>query len=180
MMGQIVRRKKKGRPSKADLARRSANANSPATTAQSTLRRSRRPRNVRYNIDYDDYLDEEDEDEDDDERGREKKKLKLVEKLNQGVEEEEEDEEDEEEQTPHPTRGRSRVEHAQEEDDEEENGEEEEEEEEVVVEDEQGNEDEDEEEEGVVVVEVSANCILDLEECVCVLCVVRQQSVQLS
>ncbi|KAL2316743.1 hypothetical protein Fmac_030619 [Flemingia macrophylla] len=92
-MGQIVRRKKKGRPSKADLARRAAQ--SPAA-AHSDLRRSRRRRNVRYNIDYDDYLDEEDEeDEDEDERRREKKKLKLVVKLNNHDEEEDDEEDDE-------------------------------------------------------------------------------------
>ncbi|KAJ1389553.1 Bromodomain-like superfamily [Sesbania bispinosa] len=43
-MGQIVRRKKKGRPSKADLARRSGQ--SPASS-QPDLRRSRRRRNVK-------------------------------------------------------------------------------------------------------------------------------------
>ncbi|KAF3453449.1 hypothetical protein FNV43_RR03889 [Rhamnella rubrinervis] len=78
-MGQIVRRKKKGRPSKADLARRSGQ--SPAKK-EADIRRSLRRRNVRYNIDYDDYLDEDDED-DEDER-RKEKKLKLVVKLNQG------------------------------------------------------------------------------------------------
>ncbi|OIW16355.1 hypothetical protein TanjilG_19071 [Lupinus angustifolius] len=78
-MGQIVRRKKKGRPSKADLAHRSSQSPS---SAHSDVRRSRRRRNMRYSnmIDYDDYLDEEEEDED--ERRREKKKLKLVTKLN--------------------------------------------------------------------------------------------------
>ncbi|KAJ7960786.1 Bromodomain containing protein [Quillaja saponaria] len=80
-MGQIVRRKKKGRPSKADLARRSGE--SPAA-AEAERRRSLRRRNVKYNIDYDDYLDEEDEDDEEDERTREKKKLKLVMKLDQG------------------------------------------------------------------------------------------------
>ncbi|CAI8584578.1 unnamed protein product [Vicia faba] len=105
-MGQIVRRKKKGRPSKADLARRSGQS---PVTSQSDLRRSRRQRNVRYNIDYDDYIDEEDEEEDEDERRREKKKLKLVEKLNQGVDEEEEDEDEDDSL---PSRGRPRVIHA--------------------------------------------------------------------
>ncbi|XP_061342254.1 uncharacterized protein LOC133288497 [Gastrolobium bilobum] len=157
-MGQIVRRKKKGRPSKADLARRSGE--SPATT-HPDLRRSRRRRNVRYNIDYDDYLDEEDEDEDEDERRREKKKLKLVVKLNQGADEEED--EDEDESAPSRTRVGSREVHAQdeeeekmvrkneegEEDEEEEEGEEEEEEEEEVNED--AEEHEDEGEEGVEV-----------------------------
>ncbi|XWS51847.1 hypothetical protein CRYUN_Cryun11dG0017600 [Craigia yunnanensis] len=75
-MGQIVKRKKKGRPSKADLAKRGSSAVAPAAP---DLRR----RNVRYKIDYDDYLDEDFEEED--ERRREKK-LKLVLKLNQGQE----------------------------------------------------------------------------------------------
>ncbi|KAE8646055.1 uncharacterized protein LOC101204699 [Cucumis sativus] len=79
-MGQIVKRKKKGRPSKADLARRSGGG---LTSSESEPRRSLRRRNVRYNIDYDDFLEEDDEDEEEDERRREKK-LKLVVKLNQG------------------------------------------------------------------------------------------------
>ncbi|KAK7385967.1 hypothetical protein VNO78_31977 [Psophocarpus tetragonolobus] len=136
MMGQIVRRKKKGRPSKADLARRSGE--SPAAS-QPDLRRSRRRRNVRYNIDYDDYLDEEDEDEEEDERRREKKKLKLVVKLN-NHEEEDEDEEDSA-----PSRRGARGVHAPddkgEDDEDEEEGEEEEEEED------EGNEEADEPEE---------------------------------
>ncbi|KAI4308002.1 hypothetical protein L6164_031121 [Bauhinia variegata] len=86
-MGQIVKRKKKGRPSKADLARRSGE--SPGNS-QPDVRRSLRRRNVKYNVDYDDYLDEDNEDEEEDERRREKKKLKLVEKLNQGEDEDEE------------------------------------------------------------------------------------------
>lgn len=161
-MGQIVRRKKKGRPSKADLARRSGQ--SPSTT-QSDLRRSRRRRNVRYPIiDFDDYLDEdEEEEEDEDERRREKKKLKLVEKLNQGVDEEEDEDDEEDLKT---SRGRSRVGHAPEfkkrkngrksvdrvDDDEEdeENEEDEREEEEEIVEgdNENAEEHEDDEEEG--------------------------------
>ncbi|CAJ1971412.1 unnamed protein product [Sphenostylis stenocarpa] len=135
MMGQIVRRKKKGRPSKTDLARRSGE--SPAA-AQPDLRRSRRRRNVRYNIDYDDYLDEEDEEEDEDERRREKKKLKLVVKLNNH---EEEDEDEDDDNTP--SRRGARGLHAPDEkgEEEEEEGEEEEEEEE------EGNEEEEEQEE---------------------------------
>lgn len=81
-MGQIVKRKKKGRPSKADLARRAVES---ASAAEPDVRRSLRRRNVRYNIDYDDYLDEDDEDDEEDQRRREKK-LKLVVKLNQGSE----------------------------------------------------------------------------------------------
>ncbi|KAK7333486.1 hypothetical protein VNO80_30260 [Phaseolus coccineus] len=87
-MVQIARRKK-GRPSKADLARRSGD--SPAAESPPDLRRSHRRRSVRYNIiDYDgDYLDDEE-----DERRREKKKLKLMAKLNQDGEEEREEEND--------------------------------------------------------------------------------------
>ncbi|KAG4399887.1 hypothetical protein GLYMA_08G318100v4 [Glycine max] len=136
-MVQIARRKK-GRPSKADLARRSGES-------QSDPRRSLRRRSVRYNIiDYDgDYLDDDDEDE----RRREKKKLKLMAKLNQdgGEEEEEEEREEEENETaPHHTRAESREEHApveeydddekeQEEENENEQEEENEEDEESVV-----------------------------------------------
>lgn len=80
-MGQIVKRKKKGRPSKADLARRAEEV----AAAEMDLRRSLRRRNVRYNIDYDDYLDEDDEEDEEDERRRERK-LKLLMKLNQGSE----------------------------------------------------------------------------------------------
>ncbi|KAG8492679.1 hypothetical protein CXB51_010334 [Gossypium anomalum] len=82
-MGQIVKRKKKGRPSKADLAKRGS---SPAAATESELRRSHRRRNVRYNIDYDDYLDEDFEEEDEEEERRREKKLKLILKLNQGQE----------------------------------------------------------------------------------------------
>ncbi|GAV72907.1 Bromodomain domain-containing protein [Cephalotus follicularis] len=84
-MGQIVKRKKKGRPSKADLARLAAGESTAGTG--SDLRRSHRRRSVRYSvIDYDDYIDEDfeelfDDGEEEDERRREKK-LKLVVKLN--------------------------------------------------------------------------------------------------
>ncbi|KAM1755041.1 hypothetical protein ACFX12_007418 [Malus domestica] len=82
-MGQIVRRKKKGRPSKADLARRYNELPEKPTKKESDVRRSLRRRNVKYNIDYDDYVEEEDEeDEEEDERRREKK-VKLVMKLDQ-------------------------------------------------------------------------------------------------
>ncbi|XP_038685966.1 uncharacterized protein LOC119985703 isoform X2 [Tripterygium wilfordii] len=78
-MGQIVKRKKKGRPSKADLEARASSASERDT------RRSLRRQNVRYNvIDYDDdYIeedDEEDEEEEEEVRRREKK-VKLVDKL---------------------------------------------------------------------------------------------------
>ncbi|WKA12488.1 hypothetical protein VitviT2T_029864 [Vitis vinifera] len=75
-MVQIVKRKKKGRPSKSDLARRST---AEGAQPERDLRRSHRRRSVRYNIDYDDFVDDDDEDEED-ERRREKK-LKLVLKL---------------------------------------------------------------------------------------------------
>ncbi|KAI5409317.1 uncharacterized protein LOC127084899 isoform X2 [Lathyrus oleraceus] len=80
-MVQVAKRKK-GRPSKADLARRAAEAQASATESDS--RRSLRRKNVRYNIiDYDgDYIDDEE-----DERRREKKKLKLMTKLHQGEQE---------------------------------------------------------------------------------------------
>lgn len=80
-MGQIVRRKKKGRPSKADLARRSGDLPAP-NTMERGVRRSLRRRNVKYTIDYDDYLDEDSEDDEEEEMRREKK-LKLMAKLNQ-------------------------------------------------------------------------------------------------
>ncbi|CAI8596609.1 unnamed protein product [Vicia faba] len=82
-MVQVAKRKK-GRPSKADLARRAAEAQASATESDS--RRSLRRKNVRYNIiDYDgDYIDDEE-----DERRREKKKLKLMTKLHQGEQEQE-------------------------------------------------------------------------------------------
>ncbi|PSR95595.1 Bromodomain and PHD finger-containing protein [Actinidia chinensis var. chinensis] len=72
-MNQIVKRKKKGRPSKADLARRAAAA-AAAETPESDGRRRLRRRNGTYNIDIDDVIDEED---DENERRREKK-LKLL------------------------------------------------------------------------------------------------------
>ncbi|KAK6934478.1 Bromodomain [Dillenia turbinata] len=77
-MGQIVKRKKKGRPSKADLAKRAVES-----AEQIETRRSLRRRNVRYNIDFDDYEDFGFDDDDDEEvERRREKKLKLVLKLN--------------------------------------------------------------------------------------------------
>lgn len=75
-MVQIVKKKKKGRPSKSDLARRSS---AERAQPERDLRRSHRRRSLRYNIDYDDYVDD-DEEEEEDEQRREKK-LKLVLKL---------------------------------------------------------------------------------------------------
>ncbi|KEH33841.1 uncharacterized protein [Medicago truncatula] len=84
-MVQVAKRKK-GRPSKADLARRVAESQAAAAT-ESDSRRSLRRKNVRYNIiEYDgDYVDDDEEDE----RKREKKKLKLMAKLQQEEREEE-------------------------------------------------------------------------------------------
>ncbi|XP_052207681.1 uncharacterized protein LOC127811658 [Diospyros lotus] len=82
-MGQIVKRKKKGRPSKADLARRASEGEPPgAAASEKDVRRSLRRRNVRYIFDFDDFddLDEEEEEEVEDERRRQKK-LKLLLKL---------------------------------------------------------------------------------------------------
>ncbi|KAL1206477.1 Transcription factor GTE9 [Cardamine amara subsp. amara] len=78
-MSQIERRRRKGRPSKADLARR--RSSSPGESGYE-LRRGQRRRNVRYNFDFDDYLDEEEEEELEEEKRRQKK-LKQVLKLNQ-------------------------------------------------------------------------------------------------
>lgn len=90
-MGQIVKRKKKGRPPKSDLAKRSPKPPAPAPAPELDLRRSLRRRSVRYNfIDYDDYVDEEyeldeEEEEDEGDERRRAKKLKLVVKLDQGA-----------------------------------------------------------------------------------------------
>ncbi|CAL5335695.1 unnamed protein product [Camellia sinensis] len=75
-MVQIVKRKKKGRPSKADLARRSGTTEE--TAEEREVRRSHRRRSVRYNFDIDDYIEEEDDEEDE---SRREKKLKLLLKL---------------------------------------------------------------------------------------------------
>lgn len=82
-MVQIVKRKKKGRPSKADLARRSSDS-PPAKSSETErqLRRSGRRRNVRYTFDFDDYIDEDfDYYDDDDENDRRDKKLMMLLKL---------------------------------------------------------------------------------------------------
>ncbi|KAK6785606.1 hypothetical protein RDI58_019061 [Solanum bulbocastanum] len=82
-MGQIVKTKKKGRPSKADLARRNAaveQSESVSAKQERELRRSGRRRNVRYAFDIDDYLDDDEYfvEDDEDERGREKKLKHLL------------------------------------------------------------------------------------------------------
>ncbi|KAL8243396.1 hypothetical protein R6Q59_009654 [Mikania micrantha] len=68
-MGQIVKRKRRGRPSNIDRARRSSHDAPPSPLDR---RSSRRRRNVRYNFDVDDYVDE------DEEVGRRQKKIRLL------------------------------------------------------------------------------------------------------
>ncbi|XP_031118720.1 bromodomain-containing protein DDB_G0270170-like isoform X2 [Ipomoea triloba] len=83
-MGQMVKKKKKGRPSKADLAARRSSG-SAAEKSDGELRRSGRRRNVRYAFEIDDYLDDDeyfvDEDEEEEDESRREKKLKLLLKL---------------------------------------------------------------------------------------------------
>ncbi|XP_019196699.1 PREDICTED: uncharacterized protein LOC109190623 [Ipomoea nil] len=82
-MGQIVKKRKKGRPSKADLAARRSSG-SAAEKSDGELRRSGRRRNVRYCFDIDDYLDDDDEylvDEEEEDESRREKKLELLLKL---------------------------------------------------------------------------------------------------
>lgn len=78
-MGQIVKRKKKGRPAKADPGGRGLQQ------TERDLRRSHRRRNVKYVFDLDDYFDEDEvfADDDEDQRRREKK-LKLLLQLQSG------------------------------------------------------------------------------------------------
>ncbi|XP_051136208.1 uncharacterized protein LOC127254904 [Andrographis paniculata] len=72
-MGQIVKRRRKGRPPKVDLAAREHRE------PDSDLRRSLRRRNVKYVFDLDDYFDEDEFFADDDEeRRRREKKLKHL------------------------------------------------------------------------------------------------------
>ncbi|KAL4566810.1 hypothetical protein LXL04_030935 [Taraxacum kok-saghyz] len=75
-MGQIVRRKRRGRPSNTDRARINYSATPPSPVDR---RRSRRRRNVRYNFDIDDYVDDDEFYSDEDEEvGRREKKLRLL------------------------------------------------------------------------------------------------------
>ncbi|CAA7025846.1 unnamed protein product [Microthlaspi erraticum] len=78
-MSQIARRRRKGPPSNADLGRRMSS--SPGESRYE-LRRGQSRRNVSYNFDFYDYLDEEEEIEDEEEKKRQKK-LKHVLNLNQ-------------------------------------------------------------------------------------------------
>ncbi|KAL8509929.1 hypothetical protein ACS0TY_016955 [Phlomoides rotata] len=77
-MGQIVKRKKKGRPAKADPGARDL------PQAERDLRRSLRRRNVKYVFDLDDYFDEDELFADDEDQRRREKKLKLLLKLQSG------------------------------------------------------------------------------------------------
>ncbi|KAI3688524.1 hypothetical protein L2E82_46154 [Cichorium intybus] len=75
-MGQIVRRKRRGRPSNTDRARIN---NFTAPPSPVDRRRSRRRRNVIYNFDIDDYVDDDEfYDDEDEEVGRREKKLRLL------------------------------------------------------------------------------------------------------
>lgn len=88
-MGQIVKKKKKGRPSKADLAKlRNSAGNTSAPDREP--RRSLRRRNVRYTFHFDDYLDDDElfeEFEEDEDASRREKKLKFLVKLPNGSKE---------------------------------------------------------------------------------------------
>ncbi|KAL0320810.1 UNVERIFIED_CONTAM: Bromodomain-containing protein 7 [Sesamum radiatum] len=79
-MGQIVKRKKKGRPAKADPGA------GELPEPERDLRRSLRRRNVKYVFDLDDYFDEDELFADDEDRRRREKKLKLLLKLQSGGE----------------------------------------------------------------------------------------------
>ncbi|KAL7143165.1 hypothetical protein ABFS83_08G172500 [Erythranthe nasuta] len=84
-MGQIVKRKKKGRPAAADPGAREL------TKPERDVRRSLRRRNVKYVFDLDDYFDEDEvfaDDDDGDDHGRREKKLELLLKLQTGGERE--------------------------------------------------------------------------------------------
>ncbi|KAK4420777.1 Bromodomain-containing protein 7 [Sesamum alatum] len=94
-MGQIVKRKKKGRPAKADPGAREL-----LPEPERDLRRSLRRRNVKYVFDLDDYFDEDELFADDEDRRRREKKLNLLLKLGETQSTE-----------PQPSRAR-RVEHA--------------------------------------------------------------------
>ncbi|PIM99348.1 hypothetical protein CDL12_28159 [Handroanthus impetiginosus] len=81
-MGQIMKRKKKGRPAKADPGARELQQ------PERDLRRSLRRRNVKYVFDLDDYFDEDDLFADDEDQRRREKKLKFLLKLQSGGEQE--------------------------------------------------------------------------------------------
>ncbi|XP_047970322.1 uncharacterized protein LOC125213690 [Salvia hispanica] len=72
-MGQIVKKKNKGRPPKADPA------------AERDLRRSHRRRSVKYVFDLDDYFDEDEVFVDEDDQRRREKKLDLLLKLQEST-----------------------------------------------------------------------------------------------
>ncbi|GMH24988.1 hypothetical protein Nepgr_026831 [Nepenthes gracilis] len=86
-MGEILRRRKKGRPSKADLAARLATSSAPQPTEKRHLRRrSFRCKIIDFGEDYldDDFEVAEEEEEDGGYERRRQKKLKLVLKLPTG------------------------------------------------------------------------------------------------
>ncbi|CAA0813975.1 DNA-binding bromodomain-containing protein [Striga hermonthica] len=93
MMEQIVKRKKKGRPPKADRGTRDPPPPPPPPPQQkqqpeNDLRRSLRRRNVKYVFDLDDYFDDDDLFTDDENRSRREKKLEQLLKLQAGSESE--------------------------------------------------------------------------------------------
>ncbi|XP_071692243.1 uncharacterized protein [Rutidosis leptorrhynchoides] len=78
-MGQIVRRKRRGRPANTDRAHRNTSVTPPSPVDR---RSSRRRRNVRYNFDIDDYVDDDEfynnyEDDEDVVIGKKEKKIRL-------------------------------------------------------------------------------------------------------
>ncbi|KAL1567008.1 hypothetical protein AAHA92_02539 [Salvia divinorum] len=79
-MGQIVKKKKKGRPPKADPA-----ASRDLPQSDRDLRRSHRRRSVKYVFDLDDYFDEDEVFVDDEDQRRREKKLDLLLKLQEST-----------------------------------------------------------------------------------------------
>ncbi|MFS7940698.1 putative chromatin remodeler Bromodomain family [Helianthus anomalus] len=75
-MTQIVKRKRRGRPSNIDRARRNSQLAPPSPPDR---RSTRRRRNVRYNFDIDDYVDDDEfYDDEDEDVGRREKKIRLL------------------------------------------------------------------------------------------------------
>ncbi|XP_047341991.1 uncharacterized protein LOC124945578 isoform X2 [Impatiens glandulifera] len=82
---QILKMKKKGRPSKVDLADRAVFKKSVSPATENDVRRSLRRRTVRYCLDYDDFFiddfdggEEEDDDEEEEQQRRREKKMKFL------------------------------------------------------------------------------------------------------
>ncbi|KAL7130943.1 hypothetical protein ABFS83_13G166300 [Erythranthe nasuta] len=82
-MGQIVKKKTKGRPKKADSI---SGVVHEAPPTERDLRRSHRRRNVKYFFDLDDYFDDDEIFENDEDQRRKQKQLKLLLKLESGGE----------------------------------------------------------------------------------------------